>query len=120
MNHFAVLFVVCILIVAAFADGLHPVPENQYDELKFQLQNSKMDRFFGGKSIQVLDIVSATEQVLNGKNYHILANISINGRTKKCCFNAQNFFPRQDGYFIIKADVGAKKCWWQKLIKKKN
>lgn len=111
----ALSVVVCILITSTFADGPQPVPERQYGELKNQLNNSRMERAFGNKKIEVLDIISATEEVNNGKSYNILAKISINGRTEKCCFVAQNFFPRQHGYFIIKATVGAKKCKWIKF-----
>lgn len=109
-NTFAVSFILCIFIANAFTDELHPVPESQYVELKNQLNTSKMERAFGNKKIEVLDIISATEQINNGKTYNILATISVNGRTEKCCFIAQNFFPRQQGYFIIKATVGARKC----------
>lgn len=110
VNVFAIAFMVCIVIADSFADGLHPVPESQYGEVKKQLQHSKMERFFREANIQILDILSATVETNNGKNYNILSTISINGRSKKCCFNAHNFFPRQDGYFIIKAKVDAKKC----------
>lgn len=107
---FAVSFIVCILIANAVADASQPVPEKQYGELKKQLNISRMERAFGNKKIEVLDIISATEEVYNGKSYNILATISIDGRTKKCCFIAHNFFPRQNGYFIIEATVGAKEC----------
>lgn len=111
LNIFTMSFIVCTSIAIAFADGPHPVPETQYGELKNQLNISNMERAFGSKKIEVLDIISATEQAYNGRSYNILATISIDGKiAKKCCFVAHNFFPRQQGYIIIKATVGVKKC----------
>lgn len=110
VNIFTVSFTLCILVADTFAGGLYPVPESQYGELKTQLKNSNMGRVFGSTSIQVLDIVSATEQVVENKNYHIMANILINDRIEKCCFIVHHFFPRQERFFVISADVGARKC----------
>lgn len=110
VNIFAVAFIACILIADAFAGGLYPVPESQYGELKQQLKNSNMGLVFGNTNIQVLDILSATEEVVENKNYHILATIVIDGRTEKCCFIVHHFFPPQQRFFVISADVGARKC----------
>lgn len=112
---FAVSCIVCILIAGAFADGLYPVPTRQYDELASQLRNSNMERTFGSAKVEVLDVKSVSEQVVDDKNYLILATILINGRIEKCCFVVHHFFPPQQRFFIISADVGVRKCWWLKF-----
>lgn len=107
---FAVSCIVCILIANVFADGLYPVPTRQYDELKKQLKNSNMGRTFGNTKVEILDVKSVSEQVVEEKNYKILATILIDGRIEKCCFVVHHFFPPQQRFFIVSADVGARKC----------
>lgn len=103
-------FILCILISTAFADGLYPVPTRQYDDLKTKLRNSNMERTFGSTKVDVLDIKSVSEQVVDERNYHILATIVIDGRIEKCCFVVHHFHPPQQRFFIVSADVGARKC----------
>ena len=113
-NIFTVSLIVCfssILIAdASLAGGRSPVPSNEYDELKSQLESSNMGSTLGDSSAQVLDILSATQQDASGIKYHILATVAIKGRVENICFTVQHNPRARRNFFVTKAQVGAQDC----------
>lgn len=120
LNIFAISFVVCISIADAFmpyslfppmAGGHSPVPAQRCGELKSQLESSNMGSALGGTaSVRILNILSATQQVVAGMKYHILATVSIDGRTEKCCFIVHHSLPPQRRFNVLSAEVGVQEC----------
>ena len=110
---FAVSLVLCfssILIADALLimpGGRYPVSSDQFDELKTQLENSNLDSALGGdSSVQIKDILSATQQAVPGMDYHILAYVSIKGEIKKVCFFASKI---EEKLTVTSAQVDANK-----------
>ena len=88
----------------------YPVASHQYGELKTQLESSNMGSALGGdSSVQIVNIISAKRNFMPGKNYRILANVSINGQTKTVCFVTQSL-PSQEQLTVTSAQVGFKTC----------
>lgn len=113
LNIFAISFVVCISSIS-IADGwvlgsYLPLPSDHFDSLKSNLESANMNSAFGGASVRILDILSAKHQLgASNPTYRILATISINGRTEKCCIDLLRTFNRE--FIVAKAKVGAQKC----------
>lgn len=111
VNIFALSFIICISSIltadVSTADGRSPVPASQFNQLKSQLESTKLGQAFGGNRVRILYIESATQQAMEGTLYHIMAKISFNEQPKSCCFTVHKTDQEFD---IQRIQIGAKKC----------
>lgn len=68
--------------------GYTAVPPSEYENLQIKLHNANLRSALKSTSscVDVVQIVSAAQQVVAGMNYRIVAIISLNGQSKKYCF----------------------------------
>lgn len=98
-NIFAILFVVISALLIADAQtmvgGYSDVSPNEYKNLQIKLENSNLRSAIGAPNscVRVVKIVSASQQVVAGLNFKIVAVIDINGNKKKFCFKVYQSLP---------------------------
>lgn len=116
VNIFVIAFV-CIssisIVHAGVPGGYSETPEREYDKLKIKLQNSNLGSALGPKSscVNVVDILSAYQQVVAGMNYKIEAIVEINGKPKECCFKVYQNLPPNPHFNVNCAQCGACECF---------
>lgn len=106
----AVFSSIILISDAGMPGGFSQVPRSELESLLAKLQNSNFQTALGseGSDIKVLNIDSAYQQVVAGKNYNIHATVSENGKPKSCCFSAFESLSQKDGK--TKFDVTCAQC----------
>lgn len=66
------------------------------DPNRISVLESKLDQHmttaFNDPGAKLQNIIKAESQRVNGINYHILAQVLVNGKTQKCCFAVYESF----------------------------
>lgn len=98
---FVFISILCIAN-AQTAGGYSKVPKKEYKTLGIKLQNSNIQSALATKKpVKVVNIVSATQQVVAGMNYRIVAQIKINGKTYEYCFKVEQDLPPNDCFNVV-------------------
>lgn len=84
----ALISVILIAEAQRIVGGYSEVKPNEYKKIQNKLQSANLQSALGIKSscVTVAEIISAEQQVVAGMNYKIVADIDINGQSKKYCF----------------------------------
>lgn len=94
---FSFVFISALLMVDAqtIVGGYSDVSPDEYKNLQIKLENSNLRAAVGaGNScVRVVKIVSASQQVVAGMNYKIIAIMDINGKPTKYCLKVYQSLP---------------------------
>lgn len=94
---FLIVLVSALLMVDAqtMVGGYSDVSPDDYKNLQIKLESSNLQSAIGAANscVRVVKIVSASQQVVAGMNYKIIAIIDINGTQKKYCFKVFQSLP---------------------------
>lgn len=107
VNCFAFPFVFISFFYIADAQsipgGYSPAPRSEYEDLKIKLQNSNIKSALGteNSSVEVVKIVSASQQVVAGMNYRIEATIKINRKSYEYCFKVEQSLPPNPTFNVV-------------------